>query len=242
MVYSHKYLITLSILLLAILISFPLISAEHYLIFSLLIMVGSFLPFMIRFAKQKLTSRELVMLALLGAIAAISRVPFASLPSVQPTTFVIIVTAIVLGPQSGFVVGALAAIVSNLFLGQGPWTPWQMYSWGMIGLVAGLLRNRWLMKSMLGRCLYGFSMGFIFGWVMNFWMLIAVIQEVSWETIVIYYSASFWFDAAHALSNVFFLAVFSTSWIRILHRFKRKYGLFEQVADLRVTNNRSNKG
>src|SRR5699024_8641897 len=121
----------------------------------------------------------------------------------------------------------LAAIVSNLFLGQGPWTPWQMYSWGMIGLVAGLIRNRWLMKNMLGRCIYGFVVGFLFGWIMNFWMLIAIIQEVSWDAILLYYGPSFWFDLAHALSNVFFLLIFSASWINILQRFKRKYGLFD---------------
>ncbi|MEN1968800.1 ECF transporter S component [Lentibacillus sp. N15] len=226
MAFTKKYLIGLAILLLIVLIGFTLLSSRHYLIFSLLIMIASFTPFMARFAKQKLTSRELVMLAILGAIAAVSRVPFASLPSVQPTTFVIIVTAIVLGPQSGFVVGVLAAIVSNLFLGQGPWTPWQMYAWGMIGLIAGLMRNRWLMKHIVGRCIYGFVMGFIFGWFMNLWVVLGLMQEFNWAELLAYYSASFWFDLAHGLSNVFFLALFSTSWIRIIERFQRKYGLF----------------
>lgn len=226
MAFSKNYLIGLSTLLLIILVAFPLLSTQHYLVFSLLIMAVSFLPFMIRFSKQNLTSRELVMLAILGAIAAVSRVPFASIPSVQPTTFVIIVTGITLGPQSGFVVGTLAAIVSNLFLGQGPWTPWQMYAWGMIGLSAGLLSNRWMMKNMIGRCIFGFITGFIFGWVMNLWFVIGVMQEFNWAEIITYYSASFTFDLAHALSNVFFLLIFSASWIKILQRFQRKYGLF----------------
>ncbi|MFA1820313.1 ECF transporter S component [Virgibacillus oceani] len=223
---SKGFLITLSIVIFVVLVSVPLLTARHYMIFSLLIMFVSFIPFTIRFAQQKLSSRELVMLAVLGAIAAVSRVPFSSLPSVQPTTFVVIVTGIALGPQSGFVVGLLAAIVSNLFLGQGPWTPWQMYCWGMIGLIAGLLKNRWLMKNRVGLCTYGFFMGILFGWVMNLWFIIAVIQEFDWNAILLYYSASFWFDLAHALSNVFFLFLFSVSWIRILERFKRKYGLF----------------
>lgn len=76
--------------------------------------------FVLRFEWRSLDSRELVLLALLTAIAAVSRVPFAGLPSVQPTTFVIIVTAVVFGAESGFVVGAGAALVSNIFLGQGP--------------------------------------------------------------------------------------------------------------------------
>ncbi|GAA0470696.1 ECF transporter S component [Alkalibacillus silvisoli] len=226
---SKGLLITLSTIFFIVLVSAPLLSARHYMLFSILMLLISFVPFVIRFAQKNLSSRELVLLAILGAIAAVSRVPFSSLPSVQPTTFVIIATGIVLGPQSGFVVGVLAAIVSNLFLGQGPWTPWQMYSWGMIGLVAGLLNNRWLMKNMIGRCIYGFIVGFLFGWVMNLWFVIAVIQEFDWNAIILYYSASFWFDLAHALSNVFFILLFSVTWIKILERFKRKYGLFKET-------------
>nr|WP_244513321.1 ECF transporter S component [Oceanobacillus limi] len=216
-------------IILVVLLAFPLINLEYYLILSILIMIASFLPFMIRFSSQQITSRELVMLAILGAIAAVSRVPFASLPSVQPTSFVIIVSAIVLGPQSGFVIGVTAAIVSNIFLGQGPWTPWQMYAWGMIGLFAGLLRNTWLMKNKIGKSMFGFIVGFLFGWFMNLWFIIGVIQEVNWQSILLYNSTSFYFDLAHALSNVFFLVLFSASWIKILRRFKCKYGLFEQV-------------
>ncbi|WP_163971598.1 ECF transporter S component [Oceanobacillus halotolerans] len=226
---SKWVLICISFIILVILIGFPLWNTRHYILLSFLIMIASFMPFMIRFSKQKITSRELVMLAILGAIAAVSRVPFSALPSVQPTTFVVIVAAIVLGPQSGFVIGVLAAIVSNLFLGQGPWTPWQMYAWGMIGLIAGSLRYTWIMKSMFGRCVYGLVMGFLFGWFMNLWFIIGVIQEVNWKTILLYNSTSFYFDLAHALSNVFFLFLFSKAWIKILNRFKRKYGLFNKI-------------
>lgn len=226
MAFSKKHLISLALLISVLLFGFLFVSSKHYILLSLLIMIASFTPFMYQFAKQKLTSRELVMLAILGSIAAVSRVPFASLPSVQPTTFVVIVAAIVLGPQSGFVIGALAAIVSNLFLGQGPWTPLQMYSWGMIGLIAGFLRNKWIMKNLIGRCIYGFIVGVLFGWVLNLWFVITFIGELNWEAILIYYSASFWFDLAHGLSNVFFILLFSNSWIKILTRFQTKYGLF----------------
>nr|WP_155667239.1 ECF transporter S component [Ornithinibacillus caprae] len=220
-------MISLVIIIFICLIGFPLINVKYYLLLSIVIMVASFLPFVVRFSKQQITSRELVMLAILGAIAAVSRVPFASIPSVQPTTFVIIVAAIVLGPQSGFVIGVTAAIVSNLFLGQGPWTPWQMYAWGMIGLFAGIMRNTWVMRSKVGKCTFGFVVGFLFGWFMNLWIVVGVIQEINWKTIILYNSTSFYFDLAHALSNVFFLLLFSKTWIKILERFKQKYGLFE---------------
>lgn len=191
-------------------------------------MIFTFLPFIIRFERRKVAGRELVMLAVLGAIAAVSRVPFASIPSVQPTTFVIIVTGIAFGAESGFVVGALAALVSNLFLGQGPWTPWQMYAWGMIGLSAGLLRNTWMMKRSYGRIMFGFMTGILFGWVMNLWYFVSLGEQVELATIMTYYGASFYFDLAHGLSNVFFLLIFASSWIKILQRFRKKYGLFER--------------
>ena len=97
------------------------------------------LPFYIRFERKAFVSREIVLVAVLAAIAAVSRVPFSVLPSVQPTSFVIIVSAIVFGSETGFMIGATAAIVSNIFRTR--WTPWQMFSWGMIGFIAGLLRN-----------------------------------------------------------------------------------------------------
>jgi energy-coupling factor transport system substrate-specific component len=220
-------LIGISVLILVLLVGFPLFNTQHYLALSLLIMGASFFPFMFSFSRKKVVSRELVVIAILAAIAAVSRVPFASLPSVQPTTFVIIIAAIALGPQSGFVVGTLAAIVSNLFLGQGPWTPWQMYAWGMIGLIAGFLGKTWLMQTKIGRCLYGLIVGIAFGWIMNLWVVISLIQELNWPAILTYYSTSLYFDLAHGISNVFFLWVFGNSWMKIIERFKVKYGLFQ---------------
>jgi energy-coupling factor transport system substrate-specific component len=167
------------------------------------------------------------MLAVLAAIAAVSRVPFASIPSVQPTTFVIIVTGIAFGAESGFVVGALAALVSNLFLGQGPWTPWQMYAWGMIGLSAGFLRHTWFMKRAFGRIIFGFITGILFGWVMNLWYFVSLGEHVKLAEIIAYFGASIYFDLAHALSNVFFITVFANSWVKILKRFRKKYGLLD---------------
>jgi energy-coupling factor transport system substrate-specific component len=225
---SRYILGAISILLLLVLIGLPLIAEHHYIMMSILFIGCTFLPFMIRFERRKVSGRELVLLAVLAAVAAISRIPFASIPSVQPTTFVIIVTGIALGAESGFVVGALAALVSNLFLGQGPWTPWQMYAWGMIGLSAGFLRNTWLMRQTIGRCIFGFIAGILFGWIMNLSYIVGVFQHIDLAQMIAYYSSSFYFDLAHALSNVFFLVVFAKSWVKILLRFRKKYGLLEE--------------
>lgn len=202
---------------------------KQYLLISLLIMAITIVPFFLRFEFRQVDGRELVLLAMLAAIAAVGRVPFAALPSVQPTTFVIIVSALVLGAESGFIIGAAAAIVSNIFLGQGPWTPWQMYAWGMTGLVAGSLRDTWWMQKVWGQCLFGFAVGWLFGWFMNLWFLLGFVGDLTKEAFISAYVASIYFDLAHALSNVFFLALFSHQWAKILRRFQRKYGLLEKM-------------
>lgn len=223
--YKNLLIAGLLTLLAVLLIFVPLLIEEQFMLASILFMVCSFLPLMIKYEHKNVTSKELVLIAILGAIAAVSRVPFASIPSVQPTTFVIIMAGAVFGAESGFVVGALAAIVSNIFLGQGPWTPWQMYAWGMVGFAAGLLKNTWVMKSSIGRLTFGFITGFLFGWFMNLWVVLTLMNSFNWAQFIGFYTASFSFDMAHALSNVFFLHVFSQSWLKILKRFQKKYGL-----------------
>ncbi|SMO95163.1 ECF transporter S component [Melghirimyces algeriensis] len=200
---------------------------QHPMLISLLFALLVMIPFILRFEWRLLDSRELVLLALMTAIAAVSRVPFAGLPSVQPTTFVIIVTAVVFGAESGFVVGAGAALVSNLFLGQGPWTPWQMLAWGLVGLSAGVFRNTPLLQWNGMRLLFGFIWGFFFGWIMNVWVM-AGMENWSLSSFIAVYAASLYFDLAHAMANVFFLAMFAPAWIRILRRFQQKYGLLDR--------------
>lgn len=119
-----------------------LVTDEQYLPIGLFLVCASIIPFFLRFERRSLQAREIVLVATLSAIAAVGRVPFAVLPSVQPTSFVIIISALVFGSETGFMIGAVAALVSNIFLGQGPWTPWQMFSWGMIGWTSGIL-YRW---------------------------------------------------------------------------------------------------
>lgn len=228
MVRSRHYLTIVSVVILVMLLtSIVLFNYNAYLLLSLVIIGCIMFPFFARFEMRSIAGREVVLLAMLAAIAAVGRVPFAGLPSVQPTSFVIIMAGLVFGAESGFIVGAVAAVVSNIFLGQGPWTPWQMYAWGMMGMSAGLLRNTWWMQKMWGKCLFGFVWGYIFGWFMNMWIIVSNIESFTWEFFVGVYVSSIYFDLAHGLSNVFFLVIFGTSWIRILERFKRKYGLLE---------------
>lgn len=198
---------------------------QQYMFSSTLLLILAFLPLFFRLERSQITTRGIVMLAILAAVASVSRIPFAFIPNVQPATFVIIVTGIVFGKESGFIVGALTALVSNLFLGQGPWTPWQMLAWGLIGFCSGLLKNTWLLKSKIGRVFFGIFAGFIFGWIMNIWVVLSVLQEFHLAQILFIYGSSFLFDLAHALANAFFLTIFAERMIQTLIRFKKKYGI-----------------
>lgn len=205
-----------------------IVSDEQYMLISAAFIIAAMLPFFVRFELRALQARELVLLAVLVSLAAVSRVPFAALPSVQPTSFVIIVSALVFGAESGFLIGAFAALVSNMFLGQGPWTPWQMFAWGMMGWTAGLLNKRGLLAGRRWALLaFGLVWGFVFGWIMNFWTVTGFIASRDWASIGVMYAASFYFDLAHALANVFFLGIFTGMWMKLLLRFQRKYGLLE---------------
>lgn len=201
---------------------------RHYILLSLVMVAAALFPLFVRLERRALESRELVLLAVLSAIAAVSRIPFAALPSVKPVSAIVILSAYVFGAEAGFIIGAVAALVSNIYFGQGPWTPWQMFAWGMVGLTAGWLRNTRWMRTRTGMLIFGFIWGFLFGWIMNIWYIISLPDAFSWGLMAAAYASSFYFDLAHALSNVFFLSLLAGGWIKVLQRFRKKYGLLQQ--------------
>src|SRR3954447_18962966 len=91
------------------------------------------------YERSRPPARVLALVAALAALAAIGRVAFAAFPNVKPTTDIVLFSGYTLGGPAGFAAGALAALVSNVFLGQGPWTPWQMTAWGVVGLLGALV-------------------------------------------------------------------------------------------------------
>ena len=186
------------------------------------IMLAALAFFYWGFEQGKASSREIALIAVLGAAAAVGRVPFAALPNVQPTTFMVIISGFVFGPRAGFMVGSTAALVSNFFLGQGPWTPWQMFSWGLAGASAGLIKMVYPNIGTRGMTVFSFIWGYLFGWIMNLWFWTAFIQPLNWQSFVAAYAASFWFDTFHAVGNAAFYLLFGASFIKILKRFRRK--------------------
>jgi energy-coupling factor transport system substrate-specific component len=158
--------------------------------------------------------RGLVLTAMLSALASAGRAAMASIPNVQPATFVIIVCGICLGGQAGFVCGVVTALLSSLLTSVGPWTIWQAFCWGLIGLLSSRLSgNR---PFTMG--LYGLFTGFLFGWVMNLWYYSAGILPLTLQTWFAACVASFTFDLAHALTNFGLLLGFGKSTVRYLKK------------------------
>ena len=165
-------------------------------------------------------SREIALVATLAAAAAAGRVLFVAIPSAQPVTAITIVTGVALGPRAGAAVGAVAALVSNAFLGQGPWTPWQMLTWGLCGAMAGLLAP--VLRHPAALVAYGCAWGFLFGAIMNTWQLAAFGPALNLPAFITTEVRGLPFDLAHAVTNVVLLGLAGPALIRLLDRYARR--------------------
>jgi energy-coupling factor transport system substrate-specific component len=170
------------------------------------------------------TARVIALVATLGALAALGRIAFAPLPNVKPTTDIVLISGYVLGGAPGFMVGAVAALASNLFFGQGPWTPWQMAAWGGVGLAgAGLA---WIAGRELGRvplaaaCAVA-SLGF--GVVMNLHLWISYSGDHTAAKLAATFATSLPFDLAHAIGSTLFCLAFGPALVNALSRYRTRF-------------------
>ena len=188
-----------------------------------LLVVLTSVAFFFEFETAAVTSKEIALVAMLGTISAVLRVPFAAIPNVQPCTYLIICSGYVFGPVAGFTVGAITALVSNFFLGQGPWTPYQMVAWGLAGVSAGYLHRFKVSTTFLVG--FGFLWGYLYGWITNIWFWTAFVYPLTIKTFVITQVNTIWFDTLHAVSNAIFLWILGTKTVAILQRFKRRFAV-----------------
>ncbi|WMM25822.1 ECF transporter S component [Tissierella sp. MB52-C2] len=202
---------------------------RKYYFISVLIIIYTMIPFIMIFEKREPQARELVMIAVLTAIAVAGRGAFYMLPQFKPVVAIVIITGVSLGPESGFLVGAMTGFVSNFFFGQGPWTPWQMFCFGIIGFLAGILfQKKILKKTRLSLCIYGgLSTFFIYGGIIDIGSLLIFTSHFSWKALLATYISGFWFNVVHSISTVFFIFFISQSMIEKLDRIRIKYGLIE---------------
>ena len=169
--------------------------------------------------------RQLMPTAVLAALAAAGRVLFAPLPDVKPVSAIAIVAGAALGRRSGFVVGALAALLSNFFFGQGPWTPWQMYAWGLVGYVGGVLAERGALDRRWVLYGWGLASGLVYGLILNGYHVLGFVQPLTWPAALAACAASLPLDVTHGVATVAFLAAIWLPWGRAIRRVVAKYGL-----------------
>jgi energy-coupling factor transport system substrate-specific component len=165
------------------------------------------------------SSKELVLIATLAAAAAAGRVLFAAVPNVQPVTVTAVVAGVALGPRAGMAVGGLAALVSNFYLGQGAYTPWQMLAWAGCGLIGGLAAP--LLRRRVPLALTCFALGFAFDAFMDVWEWLSFYPH-TWQAFTALYFRGVWFDAAHAGGNFVLALAAGPELRRLLERYARR--------------------
>ena len=205
------------------------LAGRKYLFISLLIMLEMMLPFFLVFESRKPQARELVIIAVLCAIGVAGRAAFFMLPEFKPVWAVTIIAGVAFGGETGFLVGAMTMLASNVLFSQGPWTPWQMFAMGIIGFLAGVLfRKGLLRRNRLALCIFGtIACIVIYGGIMNPASALMAASEVNWGVILSYYVTGFPVDCVHAAATWVFLWFAAEPMLEKLDRIKVKYGLVE---------------
>jgi len=188
------------------------------------LVICSLLLFYAGIEKRTVGTRRMVVTAVMTALSVIGRFIFAAVPAFKPITAMVIITAVWLGPEPGFLVGSLTAVISNFYFGQGPWTPFQMFAWGMIGLIAGLLGDP-LRRSRVALGIYGFLAGIVYSMVMDTWTVLWYNGEFSRALYLAALASSVPHLLSYAVSNVIFLLLLGRPFGEKLERVKIKYGV-----------------
>lgn len=219
--------VMLSAVPLMLYLSVRVFHGENYMAMGILVVSCAMIPFFMVFEGRKPQPREIMVISVLAAIGVAGRAAFFMIPNFKPIAAIVILTGVSFGGEAGFLVGCLIIMVSNMFMGQGPWTPWQMFSYGMIGFLAGILFQKGILKAKkLPLCIYGFlSVYFIFGGIMNPASALMTYGYITKASIIAFYISGAPVDMVQGVSTIFFLWVMSRPMLEKLERIKRKYGL-----------------
>ena len=202
---------------------------RKYYFISLLILLECTLPFFLIFEGRKPQARELVLIAVLVALNVAGRAVFFMLPEFKPVVTMTILAGVAFGGETGFLVGAMTMLVSNMFFGQGAWTPWQMFAMGIIGWLAGVLyRKGVLRRSRISLCIFGvIASTVVYGGIMNPASALMWAHTINWNILKSYYLTGVPIDLVRAIGTFFFLWLGAEPMLEKLDRIKVKYGLAE---------------
>jgi len=174
------------------------------------------------FEESSITSKEVALIGILAAITAASRIPFAALPSIQPCTFLIIMTGLVFGVLAGAMVGSLTALVSNFFFGQGPWTAWQMLGWSMVGIVAGYVGRKYPNFGAKEIILLGIVLGEAYNLLLDFSSWITFYRAEP-SLFLPTFIAGVPFGILHIVGNIIFAIILGVPVLALFRRFQRRF-------------------
>lgn len=202
-------------------------SASYYLCAAIIIVL-SLLPFFISYEKSTPSAREMALMASLIALAVASRAAFYVVPQFKPIAAVVIVSAVCLGAQRGYIIGAFSAFVSNFLFGQGVWTLFQMVALGLIGFISGLIfnkikSNRWLLA------IVGFLLSFaLYGIIVDTSSVLTMLSDYTLSGVIAIYAAGIPFSAVFGAATALFLFLFGEAFIKKLNRIVIKYGIIHE--------------
>ena len=204
------------------------LSGRWYYLTSTMMIVEIMIPFFLAFETRRPQARELVTLAVMCALAVASRVVML-IPNFKPMTAIIMITGIALGPQSGFVCGAVGAFASNFFFSQGPWTPWQMMAYGFAGFLAGgLFHKRFPLRNPAALAVWGFfTIVLVIGPLLDSCTVFTVSSRITWKYALAVFTAGFAYNVQHGLACAVTLLLFAKPLLGKLERLKTKYGMMD---------------
>ncbi|MDO4519321.1 MAG: ECF transporter S component [Eubacteriales bacterium] len=203
---------------------------RRYYLTSVLVIVYSILAFVISFESRKPQAREIVTIAVMSALSVAARAAFAMVPFFKPSTAIIMITGIAMGPEAGFLTGAACALVSNFLFGQGPWTPWQMFAYGIAGVIMGALAKTGVVseKKKLLTSVIGFvCVMLIVGPILDTCSLFTMSTEISKVSVTGIYMAGIPVNAVHSAATFLTLLLFCRPLAEKLERIKIKYGMMD---------------
>ncbi len=201
---------------------------RHYNLVALLVLVECMLPFLLVFEGRKPKARELVTIAVLCAIGISGRGLFFMLPQFKPMLALTVIAGVAFGGETGFLVGAMTMLASNMLFGQGTWTPWQMFAMGISGFLAGVLfKKGWLRRTKASLAVFGaFAAVVIYGGIMNpAAVVMSAGEAITWEGVLACYLTGLPMDLVHAFGTVIFLLLASEPMLEKMDRIKVKYGI-----------------
>ena len=242
--FNEKWRFWLSLIIMVVLVPLAVWLSSRfqlrYYLSGLIIIVLTIAAFFLHFESRKPQARELVILAVLCALAVASRAAFAAVPHFKPMLAIVMLTGIAFGPEAGFLCGAISGFASNFIFGQGPWTPWQMFAYGIGGLLAGLFALWGILKKaprawrdkgwmdILGLAVFGFlCILLVVGPLLDTSTFFTVATSYDTSSVLAVYLAGVPVNCVHGAAVALTMLLFGKPLLERLQRIQIKYGMME---------------